>query len=455
MTKRVGWIVLLIALCDLFLMAAIAQRFPYTEIDWKAYMEQVEQAFVRGETDYRHIRGCTGPLVYPAGFLWFYYFLYRLTDAGKKRSNAQAVFVLLHALGIALTNAAFYLAAQDAKDLQKVSEEGSKKRKQPLLRRSSLGWITACVVAMGSRRVASIYVLRLFNDGLEAVLAQASVLLFVMARSHRTAHPPWSRIVDAVACLIYSMAVSVKMNALLYAPAVLVLLWEAHGLPSALGYVIGVCGLWQVAIGWRYLRAHPWSYLSKAFDLGRVFELRWSVSFACLPEWIFVHPFLSWTLLLLHGAMLVVFGYRAGVPQWLQQRQRQHRKPVIDACRAAVLLWTSNLIGIAFARTLHYQFLAWMWWSLPFLAIFDWMQQGGCCRLSDDLTALSWRLVPVLLVEVVFNVYPPRCLTSLMLHIAHGLLLYRIWVGLGQWRHSLPGRGLRMDYKMEPDQIRK
>lgn len=33
-----------------------------TNIDWKAYMEQVE-TFLDGERDYRKIRGDTGPLV--------------------------------------------------------------------------------------------------------------------------------------------------------------------------------------------------------------------------------------------------------------------------------------------------------------------------------------------------------------------------------------------------------
>ena len=40
---------------------------PYTEIDWKAYMQEVE-GYLSGERNYERIRGDTGPLVYPAGF---------------------------------------------------------------------------------------------------------------------------------------------------------------------------------------------------------------------------------------------------------------------------------------------------------------------------------------------------------------------------------------------------
>lgn len=42
-----------------------------TEIDWVAYMQEVE-GFLDGERNYRNLRGDTGPLVYPAGFIYVY-----------------------------------------------------------------------------------------------------------------------------------------------------------------------------------------------------------------------------------------------------------------------------------------------------------------------------------------------------------------------------------------------
>jgi hypothetical protein len=47
---------------------------PDTEIDWVAYMEEV-QGVENGEYDYANLRGQTGPLVYPAGFVWIFMFL--------------------------------------------------------------------------------------------------------------------------------------------------------------------------------------------------------------------------------------------------------------------------------------------------------------------------------------------------------------------------------------------
>ena len=49
-----------------------------TKIDWDAYMSQVT-GFLGGERDYSKLEGDTGPLVYPAGFLYIYSALQFLT----------------------------------------------------------------------------------------------------------------------------------------------------------------------------------------------------------------------------------------------------------------------------------------------------------------------------------------------------------------------------------------
>lgn len=50
-----------------------------TEIDWVAYMEEVG-GYQDGERDYTKLRGGTGPLVYPAGFVHLFDALQRLTS---------------------------------------------------------------------------------------------------------------------------------------------------------------------------------------------------------------------------------------------------------------------------------------------------------------------------------------------------------------------------------------
>ena len=62
-----------------------------TEIDWKAYMQQVHQ-YLEGERDYTRMKGDTGPLVYPAAHVYIYSVLYRVTDGGKDIFMAQLIF---------------------------------------------------------------------------------------------------------------------------------------------------------------------------------------------------------------------------------------------------------------------------------------------------------------------------------------------------------------------------
>lgn len=60
-------------------------------------MQEVEGWAVDGRTDYTTLRGDTGPLVYPAGFLYVYRALrYAVGDAGRSAGAiraAQWVFV--------------------------------------------------------------------------------------------------------------------------------------------------------------------------------------------------------------------------------------------------------------------------------------------------------------------------------------------------------------------------
>ena len=53
---------------ELILNIFIVYRIPYTEIDWVAYMSEVE-GFVNGTFNYYELKGDTGPLVY---FILFY-----------------------------------------------------------------------------------------------------------------------------------------------------------------------------------------------------------------------------------------------------------------------------------------------------------------------------------------------------------------------------------------------
>lgn len=77
-----------------------------TEIDWKAYMEQMHQ-IVNGERDYTLIKGGTGPLVYPAAHVYIYWVLYKITDEGRNILLAQRLFGVLYLGTMALVMACY------------------------------------------------------------------------------------------------------------------------------------------------------------------------------------------------------------------------------------------------------------------------------------------------------------------------------------------------------------
>lgn len=89
---------------------------------------------------------------YPAGHLYVHRVLYALTDHGKNLAAAQQIFGLLYILSLALSCAIYHIAG------------------------GVPNWIVLLLPL--SKRLHSIYVLRLFNDCWSVVAAQAAILAF-------------------------------------------------------------------------------------------------------------------------------------------------------------------------------------------------------------------------------------------------------------------------------------
>ena len=98
-----------------------------------------------------------------------------------------------------------------------------------------------------------------------------------------------------------------------------------------------------------------------------------------------------------------------------------------DALYIATVLYTSNFIGIAFARTLHYQFLLWYWHALPFL-------------LWRTRVPVVVRLAVLAAVEYAFNVGDAAGAgtpwSSAVLQAAHLALLVGILAAPGGGAHA-------------------
>jgi len=153
-----------------------------------------------------------------------------------------------------------------------------------------------------SKRIHSLFVLRMFNDCIAVLLGYASLLLF-MNRRYRSG------------CTIYSLSVSIKMNILLSAPGVLLVLLLGTGLQETIICLL-ICASVQLLLGYPFLSTYPVSYLSRSFDLGRVFMYKWTVNFKFLSEEVFVSKPLSILLLLLTLVGMVAL--------WMKLLRRSH-----------------------------------------------------------------------------------------------------------------------------------
>jgi alpha-1,3-mannosyltransferase len=370
-----------VLLGELCLGLLIIARVPYTEIDWEAYMDEVA-TILRGDFDYSHSRGATGPLVYPGGFVLVFSALHWITSAGANIRLAQLLFLALYLATFALALLVH-----------------SRARLAP-------PW--ALLLLCASKRLHSIYMLRLFNDGVASLLVYASLAALTADL--------WP-----LGCSLYSLAVSVKMSALLHAPGLFVLLCRRGGARFAAKH-IALCAAIQLTLGAPYLLVNWRAYVGGAFDIGRVFEHRWSLNWAFVPPHVFVSKRLALALLGAHGLTLLALAHA----QWcrtdgglfaLLARCASGARPQslrVGAREMTVVMLGSNFVGIVFSRTLHYQFYAWYFHSLPFL-------------LWAAPIPTAARLCLFGAIEAAWNAYPPTGANSCALLFCHVVLLIALF----------------------------
>lgn len=147
--------------------------------------------------------------------------------------------------------------------------------------------------AFTSYRVHSIYVLRLFNDPIAILLLYVAVNLFLDDK--------WT-----LGSVFFSLGVSVKMNVLLFAPAILMFYIVNLGYIKTMIQLI-VCGMVQLILGAPFLATYPINYIKGSFDFGRVFEHKWTVNYRFLSRHLFEHKYFHLGLLVLHLVLLAVF----------------------------------------------------------------------------------------------------------------------------------------------------
>ena len=64
-------------------------------------MQEVE-GFLKGDFNYTNLKGDTGPLVYPAGFVYIFAAFYYLTGHRQNIQMAQYIFMAIYIINLAL-----------------------------------------------------------------------------------------------------------------------------------------------------------------------------------------------------------------------------------------------------------------------------------------------------------------------------------------------------------------
>ncbi|KAG9444797.1 hypothetical protein H6P81_016137 [Aristolochia fimbriata] len=384
--------VLLVA--DAFLTFLIISFVPYTKIDWDAYMSQVS-GFLGGERDYENLEGDTGPLVYPAGFLYVYSAIQFIT--GGQVYPAQILFAILYIINLGIV---FFV----------------------YIKANVLPWWAFCLLCL-SKRVHSIFVLRLFNDCFATSLLHASLALLLSEKWH-------------LGLIIFSGAVSIKMNVLLYAPSLLLLMLKGMRIGGVVSAILAAASV-QIFLAFPFLLSHPVSYISRAFNLGRVFIHFWSVNFKFVPEEIFVSKNFAILLLVLHLVLLTAFAHykwcrhEGGIFMFLRSRifsGEPSSTSMSSSCakffayeakhlnvnHIVTVMFVGNFIGVICARSLHYQFYSWYFYSLPFL-------------LWKTCFPTLIRLILFAGVELCWNIYPSNVYSSILLFCIHVIILLGLW----------------------------
>ncbi|KAF2838737.1 glycosyltransferase family 58 protein [Patellaria atrata CBS 101060] len=390
-SRHTRWISPLLLIADAALCGLIIWKIPYTEIDWRAYMEQVSQ-YLAGERDYFKIKGGTGPLVYPGLHVQIYRALYSITDEGRDIRLAQGIFGLLYLA----TLAAVMLCYRQAKAPPYVF---------PLL--------------VLSKRLHSIYVLRCFNDCFAVFFLWTAIYLY-------------QKRMYTAGSILYSCGLGVKMSVLLVLPTMGMIFLQVMGRERATTQAM-LIGQMQVLFGLEFLKSNTTSYMSRAFEFTRQFLYKWTVNWRFISEDTFLSKPFAYGLLIAHLWLLILFAstrwnkpskrslpdiFRMIIKQPSVPEEWEITKRVTPQFILTSLL-TANAIGMLCARSLHYQFYSWLAWGTPFLL---WRTGFHPIVQYALWGAQEWA----------WNVYPSTSASSMVVVGVLGVTVGGVWWGTSE-----------------------
>lgn len=232
------------------------------------------------------------------------------------------------------------------------------------------------------------------------------------------------------------------MNALLFAPAFGILHLLANGLTESIINGLSFI-LVQIFFSLPFTLHDAGAYLSRSFELTRVFLYKWSTNWKFVPEPTFLSSGFARTLLAAHALLLVLYllKWTAGVASigslFSRKPGAKGQQPSTDTIIA--FMFTSNLVGILCARSLHYQFYSWYAWTVPYLLWFAELERPISFLLRRDSSSLIARMAADFIriaawavLEASWNVYPATSKSSLAMLVVNAGMVVSCWVW-GRW----------------------
>jgi len=321
------------------------------------------------ETKYNKLTGPTGPCVYPALHVYIHSALYYITDHGQDIKLAQVIYAGLYLCTIALVLASYRRAGAPP-------------------------WLLVPLIL--SKRLHSIFLLRLFND--------CWATFFFWLSVYGATRKRWS-----VMVISWTLALGVKMTMLLPLPALGVILVQGAGTERAVAWGI-VSGIMTLGSATPFMgREETPIYIRQAFDLGRQFMYKWTVNWRFIPEDIFLSKQFAYTLLAAHVSVLLAsLHYKwvrpssSGLLHFVKKHlnyttieeaeqdeitKRMTPQFVMDALLGSIVL------GMLCARSLHYQFYSYLGWATPYIM---WRSGAHPVRVVGAwvLQELAWLIYP-------------------------------------------------------------
>ena len=179
-----------------------------------------------------------------------------------------------------------------------------------------------------------------------------------------------------------------------------------------------------------FLRANASGYLSRAFEFSRQFLFKWTVNWRFMGEEVFLSREFAITQAICNISGLLLFlSTRWTIPSGLSLTEiagtliyplrPEVQQPIarrITSSFISTSILTSMVVGLLFARTLHYQFYSYIAWSSPFLL---WKSGLHPVLIYSVWIAQEWA----------WNVYPSTDISSMVVVGCLAIQVSGVWWG--------------------------